>query len=1010
MSASRTWAGGVVCLTLWLTFGLADTRTPADERPTVAEEFSAAVARIAARGASRPLDAIDFPPCEAQFIRITIHETNNGSQPGIDELEIYGPDHPENLALAQRGAEAAASSVIPGYAIHAIAHLNDGRYGNDFSWISANVTSEWAQIKLPAPETVSRVTVTRDRSGAYQDRIPEVYDVQCSMDGEHWDVVARRDRTPGNRARRLPYFPVERLTTANWDGLLRYALLRERETWSHIPTDDHLSPLLVDRPAVPGGTPYWARLARLTPLARVLVLYEELIERLDQAGVDIAAERARAAELRQLAAETPDDESLYLAARLAKRELFFRDPALAPLERILFAKRHPYLESHNYSEHLDGMLEPGGGVFVLNVPRDAEGRLRPEQAVVKQLFDGSDGIVREPAADFEAQRIYFAYRPNSPQVEGWASYWHLYSMRTDGSELTQLTDGPYHDFDAVCLPDGGVAFNSTRCLSRFLCWRPQAYVLYRMEADGARIQRLSLANLSEWKPSVMQNGRILWTRSEYLDKGADFGHTLWSIRPDGTHPELVFGNNTPNCYSQAHEVPGSHELVCTLMSHGDHNGPIALIDLTKGPFATEAVTNITPDTRPQYQMSRSYDNTFRSPYPISRDHFLTTHNPDNQHSWGLYVIDRYGNRELLYLDPEISCEHPTLLCPRPRPPVPASSLDEELAAQGLGQFVVQDVYQGLGSTVSRGEAKYLQICQEVSAPLQPLSDGQFCADHPPFTDFYAGPIHLVHGPAPSFLTRTPNAPAAPLQTGYNWAQQVSEVEPGLYRVREGGGWPSYVAKTLLGTVPIAEDGSVNFLAPAGDVLYFQVLDEDFNELQRMRSVVQLQPGEKRGCIGCHEHRQTAPLSHMGTALLQPPQKLQPPPWGSTAYDYQRIVQPVLDNQCVECHNGTEPGRTDLRGTLDEGRVPASYRALIEGGWVHFFDFTYGMRHFKAEPMSFGTLQSPLWKVLSDEHHKSVTLSRDQRRALKAWIDLNCPLWPDYIFRPDRPGPQTALAR
>ena len=213
----------------------------------------------------------------------------------------------------------------------------------------------------------------------------------------------------------------------------------------------------------------------------------------------------------------------------------------------------------------------------------------------------------------------------------------------------------------MCLPDGGVAFHSTRCKVRFLCWRPQAYVLHRMDADGTNMQRLSHANLSEWKPSVMQNGRILWTRSEYLDKGADFGHTLWSIRPDGTHPELVFGNNTPNCYSQAHEVPGTQELVCTLMSHGDHSGPIALIDRTKGPFDTAAITNITPDTRPQYQMSRSHHDTFRDPYPISRDHFLVTHNPDNQHNWGLYVIDRYGNRELLYVDPEISSMHPSPL-------------------------------------------------------------------------------------------------------------------------------------------------------------------------------------------------------------------------------------------------------------------------------------------------------------------------------------------------------------
>jgi hypothetical protein len=583
-------------------------------------------------------------------------------------------------------------------------------------------------------------------------------------------------------------------------------------------------------------------------------------------------------------------------------------------------------------------------------------------------------------------------------------------MAADGSGLRRLTDGPFHDFDAVCLPDGGVAFNSTRCKVRFLCWRPQAYVLHRMNADGTDVQRLSHANLSEWKPSVMQSGRILWTRSEYLDKGADFGHTLWSIRPDGTHPELVFGNNTPNCYSQAREVPGTQELVCTLMSHGDHQGPIALIDRTKGPFDTGAITNITPDTRPHYQMSRSHHDTFRDPYPISPDHFLVTHTPDNQHNWCLYVIDRYGNRELLYADPEISSKHPSPLRPRPRPPVLPNEIDAKLAEHGLGQFTVQDVYQGLGPAVARGRAKYLRVAEEIPSNLRPMPDGEFCADHPPFTDFYASPIHLVHAPTPAFETRTPNAPLKLLQTNHDWPKLVTEIAPGLYRVRESGGWPSYVAKASLGTVPVAEDGSVNFLAPAGKVLYFQLLDGQYNELQRMRSVIQLQPGERRSCIGCHDNRQSSPSAHVGLALTQPPRSLEPPPWGTAAFDYQRVVQPVLDAHCVRCHDGRDPKRTDLRGTLAADRVPASYRALISGGWVHFFDFTYGMRHFKAEPLSFGTLRSRLWQVLADKDHKEVTLDQAGMRAIKTWIDLNCPLWPDYIFRPDRPGPQTAQAR
>jgi len=999
---------GCACVLLWavLSHVCADGREPWP----VADELRETLERISASTPAKSPGAFGFPIQEARFVRVAIHKTSGAMQPGVDELEIFGPDGKENLALAKHGAVASASSLLPGYPIHQIEHLNDGLYGNGHSWIAASNKSEWAQIELPKATAVASVLVTRDRTGRYRDRIPEVFEVLVSQDGQQWRSAGRRERTVRQRDRRLPCFRVDRLPEATWEGFLQYTFLRELTTWSKLPADDHLSPLRVDRPDMPGGEPYWGRIARLAPVERVLVLFEELIERLDRQGLDVAAERARAADLRRQAAEHPDSQTLYLAARQAKRQLFFRDPMLAPMERILFAKRHPFLESHNYSEHLDGILEPGGGVFVLQIPRDEQNRFRPDRARIRQLFDGSEGIVREPVSDFDARSIYFAYRPDEPEVKGWASYWHLYSAGVDGSGLRKLTEGPFHDFDAVCLPDGGVAFHSTRCQVRYLCWRPQAYVLYRMAADGTNMRRLSHANLSEWKPSVMQSGRILWTRSEYLDKGADFGHTLWSIRPDGTHPELIFGNNTPNCYSQAHEVPGTQELVCTLMSHGDHSGPIALIDRSKGLFDPAAITNITPDTRPQYQMSRSHHDTFRDPYPISRDHFLVSHNPDNQHNWGLYVIDRFGNREWLYADPEVSSYHPTPLRSRPRPHVIPSSLDATLAEQGLGQFTVQNVYEGLGSTVARGRVKYLQVCEEVPPALELLPTGECRADYPPFTDFYATPVHLVHGPTPSFETRTPNAPLAGLRTHRNWPVQVTEAGAGLYRVREGQGWPTFAAKALLGTVPIAADGSANFLAPAGKVLYLQLLDAEYNELQRMRSVIQLQPGERRSCIGCHENRHSSPPPEPSSAPTQPPRRLEPPPWGIAPFDYQKVVQPVLTARCASCHGDQEPRRSDLRGTLDQGRVPSSYRTLIEGGWVHYFDLTYGMRHFKAEPLSFGTLQSRLWTVLADEHHREVSLDEAEMRAIKAWIDLNCPLWPDYIYRPDRPEPQTVQLR
>jgi hypothetical protein len=283
---------------------------------------------------------------------------------------------------------------------------------------------------------------------------------------------------------------------------------------------------------------------------------------------------------------------------------------------------------------------------------------------------------------------------------------------------------------------------------------------------------------------------------------------------------------------------------------------------------------------------------------------------------------------------------------------------------------LSDVYQGLEPGVPRGTIKYLRVCQEVRADLEQLPNGEYRKDHPPFQDFYASPTHLVQGPH---------------------------------------GWPSYVAKASLGLVTVAEDGSASFYAPAGKVLYFQALDENLDEIQRMRSVVQLQPGEQRSCIGCHEHRASAVPVRPALALREAPQRPDPPSWGAVPFSYEKVVQPVWDEQCVRCHDANDQRKLDFTGALGGDRVPASYRTLITQGWVHYFDFTWGQEHHKAEPLTFGTLRSKLWRLLDDGHYE-VKLSRDEIHRVKCWIDLNCPLWPDYIQRDLRPGPLAITLR
>ncbi|MFW6163587.1 MAG: hypothetical protein ACODAJ_12520, partial [Planctomycetota bacterium] len=121
------------------------------------------------------------------------------------------------------------------------------------------------------------------------------------------------------------------------------------------------------------------------------------------------------------------------------------------------------------------------------------------------------------------------------------------------------------------------------------------------------------------------------------------------------------------------------------------------------------------------------------------------------------------------------------------------------------------------------------------------------------------------------------------------------------------------------------------------------------------------------------------------------------------FDYQRVVQPVLDAHCVRCHDGKHKRKIDLRGNLDPERIPESYKTLIRQGWVHVVDMSYNSGgNEKLAPLTFGTVRSKLIQALEGGHH-DVELTRGEMRRLKCWIDLNCPLWPDYQFRPDRPG-------
>jgi hypothetical protein len=139
-----------------------------------------------------------FAPALVRYVRFTIAATSDGTQPCIDELEIYGPEPGSgNLALARAGAKASTSSVYSGSPLHKVEHLNDGRVGNGRSWISNEPGKGWAQVELPRAARVDRIVWGRDREGQFTDRLPREYRVEGSLDGKVWKALAGSwDRRP----------------------------------------------------------------------------------------------------------------------------------------------------------------------------------------------------------------------------------------------------------------------------------------------------------------------------------------------------------------------------------------------------------------------------------------------------------------------------------------------------------------------------------------------------------------------------------------------------------------------------------------------------------------------------------------------------------------------------------------------------------------------------------------------------------------------------------------------
>jgi hypothetical protein len=144
-----------------------------------------------------PRNVDRFTPVKAKAVRFTVLETSD-AEPCIDELEVYTTGaSPRNVALASAGSTASASGTLSGFEIHKLEHVNDGRHGNEWSWISNEVGKGWVQVEFKERVEIDRVVWGRDREHKYKDRLATRYKVEVADEGAAWSVVAQGfDRLP----------------------------------------------------------------------------------------------------------------------------------------------------------------------------------------------------------------------------------------------------------------------------------------------------------------------------------------------------------------------------------------------------------------------------------------------------------------------------------------------------------------------------------------------------------------------------------------------------------------------------------------------------------------------------------------------------------------------------------------------------------------------------------------------------------------------------------------------
>ncbi|MDT8302904.1 MAG: hypothetical protein RQ760_15595, partial [Sedimentisphaerales bacterium] len=594
------------------------------------------------------------------------------------------------------------------------------------------------------------------------------------------------------------------------------------------------------------------------------------------------------------------------------------------IEEIIFVQRGGYEDPHWYANigyFCDNENDPayttGAQLCKLNL----------KTGKLTVLLEADKGCIRDPKVHYDAKKIIFAWRKENLQN------YNLYEINVDGTNIRQITSGPFDDYEPEYLPDGGIVFISTRARRWVGCWITQVGTIHRCDGDGKNIEMLSCNIEHDNTPSVLPNGQILYMRWEYVDRSQVEFHHLWTMNPDGTNQEIYYGNEVSwGVFLSCQPIPND-ERVMGIYSpghgHRDHYGWLSFFSRKHGPDDPRGLEHIL------FPWGKGY---LADPWPLSAETilaaelgksrlvFVTKNKDDEKYTpHAIYEIKNNKNKWLT--------QSPRPIIKRPRERIIAKRSD---SAMSTGTHIMVDIYNSQNlKGIKRGEIKKLLIIETLPKPV----------------NFSGGPDTL------------------------SWLG-------------------SFNLERILGTVPVESDGSAYFELPANRPVFYVALDENDLSCRRMQSFTCVRPGETTSCIGCHNSRSHSNANPGNItqikAVQRPPSKIEKIEGIPGVPDFVRDVQPVLDKYCIECHNTEKrEGRLCLEGDMG-ATYSISYYSLAMRSQIG--DGRNGLGN--QPPRSLGSSASPLLRKLEGGHY-DVKASRPDWLKVWAWTEAAAPFCGTY---------------